>query len=122
MLDGCIICCMADVYEAATEIRAALDPARCKKLGEQVNVDERRWLVEAMRVMRTACLAKFTQNPTAKQFLLKTGDNELAEAGPNKTWGVGLRLDNPQVHNKTEWKGENCLGEILKGIRNELRQ
>lgn len=59
-------------------------------------------------------IAKFSQNPELKAFLLETGESVLAEASPyDRIWGVGLAEDNPAIENPNNWHGENLLGFAL---------
>ena len=106
--------------DIAKKIKLTLDPAVCKRLGDEIAFDNQNWLPRAKQVMEKACFAKFTQNPIAKICLTKTGNSELVEAGTDRTWGVGIKLNDPKVHNKTEHKGENLLGKILMSVRDQL--
>ena len=106
--------------DIAQKIRSTVDPAQCKKLGESVPVTDQEWMPRAIQVMKKACYAKFVQNPLAKICLLRTGDTEIAEAGPDRTWGVRRKLNDSKVHIKNEWIGQNHLGTILMDIRKDL--
>ena len=51
-------------------------------------------------------MAKFTQNPSMKAFLLSTGDSVLVEASPlDKIWGIGLKMEDSKAMNEHEWRG-----------------
>jgi len=106
--------------DVAAEILVTSDPAKCKSLGKKVIVNEEEWLPIAMEAVKKACRIKFTSDPTANMYLKNTADTTLAEAGPDREWGVGLHLSNTKVHNKNEWTGRNRLGAILEAVRNEL--
>jgi len=68
-----------------------------------------------------ANLAKFSQNPQLKAFLLGTGSRILVEASPvDKIWGIGLAQDNPAAENPKQWKGLNLLGFALMEVRQQL--
>lgn len=107
--------------EIASLIRSTTDPAKCKNLGGKVLVGDN-WLPFALDEMKRACWIKFSQNPYLKGFLRNTGDSMLVEAGPDKYWGVGLKLNDPNIHNKDSWDchAQNRLGEVLMTIRKEL--
>jgi ribA/ribD-fused uncharacterized protein len=111
----------AEKPEMAGKICNARGPLQCKILGDSIRLDEDEWLPRACNVMRTACRAKFSQHAPSRSFLLETGDNELAEAGPNIIWGIGLKMDNPDAFIKDKWSGQNHLGKILKSVREEIR-
>ena len=68
-------------------------------------------------------LAKFTQYPALKDFLLQTGERILVEASPMDTiWGIGLAQDNSQANDPTKWRGDNLLGFALMVVRDQLQQ
>jgi ribA/ribD-fused uncharacterized protein len=71
--------------------------------------------------MKKACLAKFQQNDILRKELFRTGDSVLVEASPSDhTWGVGLKIDNPDVANQSKWRGKNWLGSVLMSVRETL--
>ena len=70
--------------------------------------------------MYRACKVKFETDPVAKQFLLDTGNTTLAEAGPDTTWGTGVKLNDDNVCCLDKCPGKNELGKILQQIRGEL--
>lgn len=66
---------------------------------------------------------QFTQNPDLKQALLDTRGTTLVEASPrDRKWGVGLGVNNKNVHNRKTWRGKNLLGEILTSVRDEIEK
>lgn len=105
------------------EIMASYDPMVIKKLGRRVgNFDPHVWDEKKHEVVRTANLAKFSQNQKLKDFLLGTGDRILVEASPyDRIWGIGLDADSPQATMPSRWPGENRLGFILMEVRDILR-
>ena len=70
--------------------------------------------------MKKGCWEKFSQNHHLGQFLINTGDKELIEAGPDPYWGAGVRLDSPQLQDRS-WSGQNKLGQILVATREKLK-
>ena len=106
--------------DKARMIKLAEQPALCKKIGDSVQIEDPQWLPLAKNCMYEACRAKFLSDPIARSFLIATGDTKLAEAGPNTTWGTGIRLNDPKACIPHEWNGSNELGKILEAIRNEL--
>ena len=110
----------AERPDVAARIRQTPDPALCKRLGDAVEVCQDLWLPVAIDKMTTAVRAKFQTNERAREFLINTGKNVIAEAGPCSTWGIGLKLSDGKIGDKNEWKGNNALGKILMTIRDEL--
>ena len=103
------------------KIKVARSAAQCKAIGDSIKVDDQAWLPVAKKEMFKACRAKFYEHPASKEFLINTGDTDLAEASPNVTWGIGIKMDNPDAFKKNKWLGQNFLGDILQKIRNDLK-
>lgn len=93
-------------------IRVARSPEKAKKMGLARDHPARGdWSAVRDRVMKTALLKKFSQNPIILATLQKTGSRLLVEASPGDDyWGIGA--------NK---KGENKLGKMLMEVRTELK-
>lgn len=69
--------------------------------------------------MKKALQEKFGQNPQLKDFLIGTGEAQLAEASPtDQFWGTGVGLGKELVTHK--WPGKNTLGNLLMELRSEL--
>lgn len=105
------------------DILASYNPMDMKKLGRRVrNFNSYVWDVNCADVVKRANLAKFSQNPKLKEFLLSTGDKIIAEASPNdKIWGIGLSADSPDAISPLRWPGENRLGFVLMEVREMFR-
>ncbi len=105
------------------QILASPSPRDQKALGRRVaNFDSAVWEQACMDIVVRGNLAKFGQNPAMLVALLATGDKLLVEASPlDKIWGVGLRADDPRIHDRANWLGQNRLGEALMRARAELR-
>ncbi len=100
----------------------AKHPKQAKELGRQVaNFDEDIWNKKRFEIVVQGNLAKFSQHPALKAFLLNTGNHILVEASPvDKIWGVGLAKDNEKIHNPLNWQGLNLLGFALMQVRDKL--
>ena len=109
----------AENLDKVRKIQNARTAAQCKAIGDSVEVNEQEWLPEAQKAMQKACRAKF-QNPLMRQALLDTQDTILAEAGPNRVWGTGIKMSDANAFDKDKW-GQNLLGKILTSVRNELQ-
>lgn len=108
--------------EVAAQILAAADPRQHKALGRKVRAfDEHVWRAHREDIVYRGSLAKFSQNPTLHAALLATTGTELVEASPtDRIWGIGMSSSNPAATDRTKWRGQNLLGQILTRVRDEL--
>ena len=109
--------------ETFGKIMRTSKPKLIKSLGRQVkNFDERTWDAVKYDVVVDGNMAKFSQNPELKSFLLSTGDAKLVEASPvDRIWGVGLAENDPGITDEAKWQGLNLLGKALMNVRARLR-
>ena len=112
-----------DDQEVAAEILATEDPRKHKALGRKVrNFDDKIWKRERVAIVTAGSRAKFSQNPALREVLLATAPTELVEASPtDRIWGIGMTSKNPDCLDRTKWRGQNLLGQILTRVRDELR-
>ncbi|MDC0666423.1 NADAR family protein [Nannocystis radixulma] len=105
------------------KILATDSPRQHKALGREVaGFVQAVWDRECLEIVVRGNRAKFGQNPDLRAALLATGDKLLVEASPlDRLWGVGLRADDPRIHDTSRWRGKNLLGEALMRVRAELR-
>jgi len=106
----------------AGQIREAPDPATAKALGREVGgFDEQRWARHRFEIVVTGNMAKFSQHPQLRQFLLSTGEQVLVEAAPrDRIWGIGLTADDQRTASPQHWQGLNLLGFALMEVRHRL--
>jgi ribA/ribD-fused uncharacterized protein len=105
---------------AMEKIRNAQSPAQCKGIGHSIKGDINIWRRQEVQIMKKALQEKFGQNQDLKDYLLKTGEVQLAEASPtDKYWGTGVGLGKEVVTHK--WTGKNMLGKLLMELRTELK-
>lgn len=109
--------------DALRAVLAASSPGAAKAAGRAVRgFDENRWLQYRWDIVVNANVAKFSQHPDLKQYLLGTGDQVLVEASPlDFIWGIGLAADDPDAPHPARWKGLNLLGFALMEVRAQLR-
>lgn len=90
-------------------IRLCITPGKAKRLGGNVEVRED-WLSLRVTIMRRLVHSKFEQ-PFLRRMLVATGGHQLIEGNGwgDTFWGVCNGV------------GENNLGKILMGVRDELR-
>lgn len=91
---------------------AIMSPFLSKKIGRKVIIRED-WDEVKYKFMRAGLEAKFNI-PEWKSKLLDTKDEEIVEWNNwnDKIWGVSIR----------DQEGDNLLGELLMGIRKELKE
>ena len=108
--------------ETLAKILASDKPRIIKKLGREVRgFDSAKWDEVKYGVVVKGNVAKFSQNPELKAFLLSTGTAELVEASPvDEVWGIGLAEGSPLIRDKSKWEGQNLLGKALMKVRNAL--
>ena len=106
------------------EIMAAKHPRQCKALGQKVqHFSQTVWDENKFQIVVDGNIAKFSQNPELKEFLLRTGERVLVEASPyDKIWGIGMAENNEKIENPLEWNGQNLLGFVLMEVRDRLRE
>ena len=92
-------------------IATGFSPGEARRRGRAIKPHEL-WDSAKLGVMEKACRAKFAQHPDLGKMLLETGDLELVEYAPwgDTFWGVDKN-----------YEGQNNLGKILMGIREELK-
>lgn len=97
------------------------DPIRQKRLGRQViHFKDEVWNQHKHRIVYEGNKAKFTQNPTLKEYILETRDMSLVEASPrDRYWGIGFSAEKA-IERKKDW-GENILGKLLMKLRDDIR-
>jgi ribA/ribD-fused uncharacterized protein len=108
--------------EALKAILETRDPKKQKALGRGVkNFNPYAWGKISRDVVFRANLAKFS-DPELKKYLMSFGNEEIAEASPyDKIWGIGLGENDPEVLDKTKWRGTNWLGEAIMQVREALK-
>lgn len=108
--------------EVAEKILKAENPWEAKKLGRLVkNYDDEKWDIFRYSIMYHANLSKYTQNKDIKKKLINTYPKILVECNPRDSiWGIGLSEDDPDIYDKSKWKGKNLLGECLMEVRNQF--
>ena len=97
-------------------------PRIMKQLGREVkNFDAAVWDAHAEDIVYKANFAKFSEEPL-KTHLLDTDNLDIAEASPyDLVWGIGIDAKNPDALDKSKWRGQNKLGNILMRVREALR-
>ncbi len=98
------------------------DPCPAKAAGRTVRgFDEVVWLHHRFDIVVAGNLAKFSQHPQLRDFLLATGDQVLVEASPaDAVWGIGIAASDCRAQDPMRWQGLNLLGFALMAVRDAL--
>ena len=113
-----------DLFE---KILRTADPAEMKRLAGKDSFQEYAqicsfWEKNRKHIVKRGVRAKFQQNAEIREELLSTGTALLCEcAGQDRVWGVGISYSDPSWQDVSNWNGDNLLGVILMGVREELR-
>ena len=109
--------------DTAAKILATEDPVEQMHLGKKVAVKEEHWNNNlSEQIMEVAVKTKFVQNPVLRKKLVDTGNKALIACNVHdKYWGVGMKLQDKSVCDKSKWKGQNVLGNILLRVRENLK-
>ena len=107
----------------AEKIMKSEDAAEMKALGRSVqNYSEIFWNGIRQIIVFNGLLAKFEQNPELKTALVQTSDAILAEcAVKDRTWGIGISMNDENRFNIEKWKGMNLLGYTLMEVRKTIK-
>jgi ribA/ribD-fused uncharacterized protein len=109
-------------FESLAKIMGTTDPREQKALGKKVKgFDKELWETYCRKYVYDGNYAKFTQNPKMLKELMDTGNKEIVEASPeDKIWGIGMHSSDPDILDKTKWKGTNWLGMAIMEVRDDL--
>lgn len=109
-------------FDAEEKILLSIDPSHAKAMGRQVrNFSNEIWNEQCFDIVVNGNIAKFSQNPELKNFLIATGSKVLVEASPlDRIWGIGLAEEDREAKNPELWKGKNLLGFALMKVRDRL--
>lgn len=99
-------------------------PAEVKRFGREISTfDDTLWQQKRFDIVVMGNLAKFSQNPALREYLLATHDAVIVEASPaDAVWGIGLAEEHPYIVQPRLWPGLNLLGFALMEVRDRLRQ
>ena len=105
----------------AEKILRAKTAISCKQLSYHIqNYNHQEWVVVAQELCLKGISAKFEQNPSLSKKLLLTGEKILVESSRDDVWKTGIPLFHWDCLNKSQWKGNGILGNILTEVRCNL--
>ena len=106
---------------AAEKLLYTTSPREAKDLGLTVTgLKESDWDKKKNSVMEQILKIKFKDNMDLQKHLLDTENIQLAEAGRDTHWAVGLTITRDDLFDTKKWKGHNWLGKLLTCVRVEL--
>ena len=101
----------------AVKILNCTDALDCKRTAKEIkNYNHEKWKNNARRVCEEGIKAKFLQNQLLRDFLLSTKGKELAECCADTLWGTGVPLHEDTCLDRTTWKSQGLLGQILCSV------
>jgi len=108
--------------ETAAKIISAETPNAAKALGREVrDFNEQIWSARRFDIVAEGSVAKFSQHPQLREYLLSTDQQVLVEASPlDRVWGIGLAADDARARQPSAWPGLNLLGFALMKARSVL--
>eukprot|EP01129_Flabellula_baltica_P014792 TRINITY_DN7197_c0_g1_i1.p1 TRINITY_DN7197_c0_g1~~TRINITY_DN7197_c0_g1_i1.p1 ORF type:complete len:163 (+),score=39.29 TRINITY_DN7197_c0_g1_i1:62-550(+) len=111
-----------DDEEIAALILNTSSPKKMKALGRKVKgFNQEIWEAHRSSIVEQGNYLKFSQNEELKDLIKSTGDAILVEASPrDRIWGIGLGVNDPNIHNPDLWIGLNLLGDALMSVRERL--
>lgn len=109
--------------DSYNEILSLTNPYKIKALGRRVkNFDQKIWDEYKEDIVFKGNLLKFSQNQELCKELLATENKEIVEASPTDIiWGIGLAETDPDIYDKSKWKGTNLLGKAIMKVRDVLK-
>jgi hypothetical protein len=115
------MCRLGGDESQSDKIMASKDPKTCQRLGRQARLNpDFDWAKNEEKVMRKGCYAKFTQDRSSRQALLRTEQSRLGESSRNAKWGTGMYSDHPSAFDSDRWE-TNLLGKVLTSVRRSIQ-
>ena len=116
-------CTVFGDFKAAEAVMATSDPETQKAIaGKAQGYNETIWNGLRQVVLTRALIAKFEQNLSLREALLKTENDYLVEcARSDKIWACGLSLYDDARKDIANWRGTNILGFALMEVREILK-
>ena len=111
-------------YDTAEKILRCTNPRDCKLLGKQLRgFSQGVWDKVKYNIVSLGNLYKFTSTPEFKDKLISTADRYIVECSPtDRTWGIGMSLEDDDCYYPNRWKGDNLLGSVLMDVRDLIIQ
>ena len=109
--------------DSAKAVMTTDEPAEQQKIARKASgYNDKIWAGRRQLVALKGLMAKFSQNEDLKTKLLDTGDAYLVECAYHDViWACGIRLNESECFDSSNWRGTNILGFALMEVRDRLR-
>ena len=111
-------------WENLQNIVNSTTPREAKDFGRLIkNYNEEAWNNVRFNMMLKALTFRFEQDEKFAEQLMgdKFKDKEFVEASPiDRIWGIGLAETDPNIEDKSKWRGTNLLGQCLNTLRKNM--
>jgi hypothetical protein len=108
-------------WETAERILHCGTSKNAKDLGRQVKgFDSAVWDAHKYNCMYSVILVKYDMCEDMREFMHQPqfAGKEFVECNRSDTvWACGLEMDDDRVLDKSTWRGENLLGQIMTAVR-----
>lgn len=114
---------LADREDLGVRVMASAHPLEAKRVLNILgaSLDQEAWEEQRKDILFTGLMAKFSQNPELREYLLSSTNRQLGEASTNRTWGIGMTLADKNRFNTRFWRGGNLQGKTLMEVRDRLQ-
>jgi hypothetical protein len=108
--------------EKAQQILQQHLPWRQKWVGRKVKLfDPVLWKTSVSGILMEGLEAKFSQNKSAREYLLQTDNATIVKASPyDGFYGAGIALYDDDIWNQALWS-KNILGQSLMTVREKFK-
>ncbi len=107
----------------AADILIENDPAKVKRLGDQVKAPAQWYNNVGLSTMTCGIVHKFQQNERLRPLITRCASKNFVECSQyDKFWANGLKFTDDNTGNPKCWKGRNMLGNCLNEAAKHFKQ
>ena len=112
---------LSNAPSIASKVLCTDCPYEAKRLSKKLKVDPKWDEARQVKTLEALQMSKFSLNKTLRDYILDTGDLDLAEATKDLTFGTGLTLQEGRRNAEDNRPGRNLCGQSLVRVRTVLR-